>query len=185
MLKKENINGVNVARLFETIDAINEKPEIARFSFRANNKWINGANTRTTINDYYGACETHIRNEPFVFENDEPPVLLGNDIGASPLEYLLAGLAGCVTTGLVFHAAERGIAIEEVESIYEGDLDLRGFLGLSDDVRSGYEKINITLRIKSKASREQLEELVEIAKGRSPVFDVLSNPVPVNIKLSV
>jgi uncharacterized OsmC-like protein len=178
------VNGVNITELFETIDAIGEKSEIAKFNFRAKNKWINGANNRTTINEFDGACETHRRETPFVFEKDEPPVLLGKDIGANPVEYALAALAGCITTGLVYHAAAKGIELEEVESTYEGDLDLRGFLGMTDEVRNGYESINITFKIKSGAPREQLEELVQIARQRSPVFDIVSNPVPVKVKLA-
>lgn len=182
--EQKNVNGVNVTQLFETIDAINGQTEIAKFNFRATNKWINGANNRTTVNDFDGACETHTRETPFVFEKDEPPVLLGEDVGANPVEYLLAALAGCVTTSLVYHAAAKGIELDEVESTYEGDLDLRGFLGISDEVRNGYEGINITFKIKSDAPREQIEELIQIAQQRSPVFDIVSNPVPVNVKLA-
>ena len=103
---------------------------------------------------------------------------------ANPVEYLLAALAGCITTGLVYHAAARGIELQEVESTYEGNVDLRGFLGMTDEVRNGYEAINVTFRIKSDAPREQLEELVKIAQQRSPVFDCVTNPVPVNVKLA-
>lgn len=184
MQEDKYVNGVNVTRLFGTIDAIGEKKDIAKFNFRAKNRWVNGANNRTTVDEFYGACETHKRETPFVFDKDEPPVLLGEDIGANPVEYLLAALAGCVTTGLVYHAAAKGIELEEVESTYEGDLDLRGFLGMTDEVRNGYEGINITFKIKSSASREQLEELVRIAQQRSPVFDCVTNPVPVNVKLA-
>ncbi len=184
MQEEKIVNGVNVTRLFGTMDAIGEQKEIAAFNFRASNKWVNGANNQTTVNDYYGACETHTRETPFVFDKDEPPVLLGQDIGANPVEYLLAALAGCVTTGLVYHAAARGIELEEVESTYEGNIDLRGFLGMTEEVRNGYEGINITFRIKSNAPREQLEELVMITQQRSPVFDCVTNPVPVKVKLA-
>lgn len=178
------LNGVNVTDLFETMDAIGEQQEIAKFNFRATNKWVNGAHNKTTVNEFDGACETHTRETPFVFDKDEPPILLGKDMGANPVEYALAALAGCVTTGLVYHAAAKGIELEEVESTYEGDLDLRGFLGMTDEVRNGYEGINITFKIKSSASREQIEELVQIAQDRSPVFDIVSNPVPVNVRLA-
>jgi uncharacterized OsmC-like protein len=177
------VNGVNVTQLFETIDAINGQTEISKFSFRASNKWSNGAKNQTTVKDFFGACETQTRETPFVFQKDEPPVLLGEDAGANPVEYLFAALAGCVTTGLVYHAAAKGIELDEVESTYEGNLDLRGFLGMTDEVRNGYESINITFRIKSNAPREQLEELVQIAQDRSPVFDIVSNPVPINVRL--
>ena len=178
------VNGVNVTQLFETIDAIGEQKDIAKFSFKASNKWSNGAKNQTSVKDFYGACETQTREEPFVFQKDEPPVLLGEDAGANPVEYLFAALAGCVTTGLVYHAAAKGIELDEVESTYEGNLDLRGFLGMTDEVRNGYESITISFRIKSDAPREQLEELVQIAQDRSPVFDMVSNPVPVRVKLA-
>jgi uncharacterized OsmC-like protein len=182
-VEQKFVNGVNVTNLFGTIDAITGEPKIAKFNFRAKNKWINGANNRTTINEFDGACETHRRETPFVFEKDEPPVLLGKDIGANPVEYALAALAGCVTTGLVYHAAARGIELDEVESAYEGDIDLRGFLGMADEVRNGFEGITITFKIKSDAPREQIEELVKIAQERSPVFDIVTNPVPVTVRL--
>ncbi len=178
------VNGVNVTQLFETIEAIGGEKDIAKFSFKASNKWSNGAKNQTTVKDFYGACETQTRETPFVFQKDEPPILLGQDAGANPVEYLFAALAGCVTTGLVYHAAAKGIELDEVESTYEGDLDLRGFLGMTDEVRNGYESITITFKIKSDAPREQLEELLQIAQDRSPVFDIVSNPVPINVKLA-
>lgn len=178
------VNGVNVTDLFETIDAINGQSEIAKFNFRATNKWVNGGQNRTKVNDYYGACQEFSREESFVFQKDEPPILLGTDTGANPVEYALAALAGCLTTSLVYHAAAQGIEIEEVESTYEGDLDLHGFLGLNDDIRNGYENINISFKIKSDAPKEKLQELVELAQKRSPVFDIVSNPVPVSVSLA-
>lgn len=184
MQEDKIINGVNVTSLFGTMDAIKEQNDIAAFQFRASNKWVNGANNRTTIDEYYGACETHSRETPFTFEKDEPPILLGEDKGANPVEYLFAALAGCLTTGLVYHAAARGIELDEVESTYEGNIDLRGFLGMDDSVRNGYEGITVTFRIKSDAPREQLEELVKVAQQRSPVYDCVSNPVPVSVKLA-
>jgi uncharacterized OsmC-like protein len=114
---------------------------------------------------------------------NQPPVLLGGDQGANPVEYALAALAGCLTTSLIYHAAAQGIKIDEVESTLDGDLDLQGFLGLSDRVRNGYEGINVTFRIKADATGEKLRELVELAQERSPVFDMISNPTPVNVQL--
>src|ERR687897_685120 len=97
------VNGVNVTNLFGTIDAITENPTISKFNFRAKGKWINGGHNQTTINDFYGACQTHTRSQPFVFDKDEPPVLLGTDQGANPVEYALAALNGCLTTSLIYH----------------------------------------------------------------------------------
>lgn len=180
----KNINGVNVTDLYDTIDAVKGKPEIAKFNFRATNKWMSGGNNETTVNEYYGACENFSRSQPFVMRKDEPPVLLGTDKGANPVEYALAALAGCLTTTLVYHAAAQGIEIEEVESSFEGDLDLHGFLGLDDSVRNGYENINVKFKIKADAPEEKLRELVELAQKRSPVFDIVTNKVPVSVQLA-
>lgn len=176
------VNGVNVTALFETIDAINGNAEIADFNFRAKNKWVNGGVNKTTVNDYDGACQTFARETPFVFQKDEPPVLLGTDTGANPVEYILAALAGCLTTSLVYHAAAQGIRIDEVESAYEGNLDLHGFLGLDENVRNGYKDIRISFKVKGDAPEEKLRELVELAQKRSPVYDIVTRGVPVEVK---
>jgi len=176
------VNGVNVTQLFETIDSIKEKPEIAKFNFRAQNKWIGGTENHTSVSDYYGACKTHTRSKPHTFVKDEPQVLLGGDKGANPVEYLLAGLAGCITTSLVAHAAARGVKIDSIESTLEGDIDLHGLLQL-DDTNPGYQGINISFKIESDASDEILQELIELAKKVSPVANTVSRPTPVNVKL--
>jgi uncharacterized OsmC-like protein len=175
--------GVNVTKLFGTVQAIQEHPELAKFNFGAKGRWINGGHNSTTIGNFYGAGRTQIRSRPFVYEIDEPPVLLGEDHGANAGEYALTALNGCLTTALIYHAAARGIKIEEVESTLSGDVDLRGFLGLDENVRNGYEKINVTFRIKSDAPEEKLRELVELAKKRSPVFDMFSHPTPIEINM--
>ena len=176
------VNGVNVTQLFETIDSIKENPEIAKFNFRAQNKWVDGTENHTTISDYYGACQTHTRSKPHTFVKDEPPVLLGGDKGANPVEYLLAGLAGCVTTSLVAHAAARGVKIDSIESTLEGDIDLQGLLQL-DDTNPGYQGINISFKIESDASDETLQGLIDLARKASPVANTISRPTPVNVKL--
>lgn len=176
------VNGVNVTELFNTIDAIKGQSEIANFNFRASNKWINGAGNRTTIKDFDGACQTFDRESPFVIDKDEHPILLGNDTAANPVEYALAALAGCLTTSLVYHAAAQGIRLDEVESTYEGNLDLHGFLGLDENVRNGYKDIRITFRVKGDAPPAKLRELVDLAQKRSPVFDIVTNGVPVKVE---
>jgi uncharacterized OsmC-like protein len=174
------VNGVSVDDLSSTMDTLKEKPELAKFQFRAKNKWINGGHNRTNIKGFYGAGkEDTTRTRPYVFDADEPSVLLGGDQGANPVEYVLTALSACLTTSLVYHAAERGIKIDEVESHLEGDLDIRGFLGLSDHVRKGYENIKVTFKVKANAPEEELEELCKY----SPVFDIVSNPVPVDIRV--
>ena len=183
MPEQKNVNGVNVGELFNTIDAIKSDESIAKFKFSAKNEWKNGGHNRTTVDEFFGACKTHNRNKPFVIDEDEPPVLLGEDHGANPVEIALTALAGCLTTSLVYHAAAKGIKIDSVESRLEGDLDLRGFLGIDDSVRNGFENISVKFKIKADASEEVLEELCRLAQKRSPVFDIISNSVPVSVGL--
>ncbi|MFO7708164.1 MAG: OsmC family protein [Desulfobacterales bacterium] len=178
------VNGVNVDELIGTVESVKKTASIAKFSFRADNTWIDGGHNRTSIRNFYGAGgEDTSRKTPFILDADEPKVLLGTDRGANPVEYVLTALAGCLTTSLIYHAAARGIAIEEVESQLEGDLDLRGFLGISEDVRNGYDNIRVSFKIKADAPEAQLRDLVELAQKRSPVFDIVSHPVPVTVEL--
>lgn len=179
---ERSLNGVPVDRLVETMRAIRKEPRIAAFVFRARNEWKEGGLNRATVKDFFGACaEDSTRTRPFAFDLDEPPVLLGGDRGANPVEVLLAALSGCLTTSLVYHAAARGIAVEAVESRYEGDLDLRGFLGMDPSVRNGYSEIRVVFRVRADASPEVLDELVRVAQERSPVFDVVSRGTKVTV----
>lgn len=174
------INGVNIDELGRTIDTIKEKPEIAKFKFRASNTWINGGHNRTNVKNFYGAGQEHTsRKVPFTMDADEPPVLLGEDRGANPVEYVLTALSACLTTSMVYHAAARGYKIEELESRIEGDLDLHGFLGLSENIRKGYQNLRISFKVKGDVTTEQLKELSKF----SPVYDIVSNPVPVDIQI--
>ena len=173
-------NGVDVTALGETIAAINADPGLASFRFRAANEWIAGGHNRSLIGGFYGCrTEDETRAEPFVLDADEPPVLLGEDRGANPVEFLLHALAACMTTSMVYHAAARGIAVEALGSHIEGDLDLRGFLGLSDEVRKGYQAIRARFEVRSDADAETLRALVEY----SPVYDVVSRSVPVTVEV--
>lgn len=178
------LNGVNVEDLSQTIEVIKEDPSIAQFNFRAKNQWVNGGENRTTVSDFYGAGKTHVRSKPFVFTKDEPQILLGTDHGANPAEYALTALAGCVTTTLVYYASAKGVKINKVESTLEGDIDLRGFLSIDENVKAGYESIQINFKIDSDASEETLQELIDIAKTHSPVSSTITNATPVNISLS-
>ncbi|HEX8249333.1 MAG TPA: OsmC family protein [Pyrinomonadaceae bacterium] len=181
--EQRTVNGINVDEYFATLDAVSSDAEIAKFNFRASNKWVNGGNNRTTIRNLYGACQEVSRDRSFVLEKDEPPILLGTDRGANPVEYALAALAGCLTTTLVYHAAAQGIRIESVESSLEGDTDLRGFLGLDENVRNGLDKIRVRLSVKADAPPEKIQELVTLAQNRSGVFDMLSNGVPIAVEM--
>ncbi|HTS34119.1 MAG TPA: OsmC family protein [Candidatus Solibacter sp.] len=175
-------NGVNVDALFATVDAVKATPAIARFNFRIRNQWETGSQNNSTVDQFYGAGQTLSRPQPFVLESDEPAILLGKDRSANPVEYLLHALAACLTTSMVYHAAARAIHIEEVESTYEGDIDLHGFLELDKSVRQGYQGIRVNFKIKADVPDERLQEIVELGTKHSPVFDSLTNGVPVSVK---
>lgn len=178
------VNGVDVTKLFETIELVNSNKELAKFKFRNRNKWISGGHNRSTIQGFYGACqEDTSREKPFVYDNDEPPVLLGENKGANPVEYLLHAIAGCITTTFVVNAAAKGIEINSMETSFEGDLNLLGFLGLPGRTKVGYEEIRVTVHVDSDATTEQLNELIQIAERRSPVTNTVINPTPVKIRL--
>ena len=176
-------NGVDLDRLTGTVDAVKSDPSLARFTFRAKNRWIDGARSRTEIRGFFGTGKEHVRNDPFLLEGDEPPVLLGHDAGANAVEALLHALASCLVVGFVYHASARGILIEELALDLEGTLDLHGFLGLSENVRPGYDAVKVNVRVKSPASDEDLRELWKLSQRISPVLDMIRNPVPVALEL--
>ncbi|WP_228527789.1 OsmC family protein [Pararhodonellum marinum] len=177
------INGFALGDIVGTVEAIQANPDIAKFQFRVQNKWINGGHNRSWIKDFYGGGqEDDSRKRPFVYDNSEPPILLGNNEGANPVEYILHGLAGCMTTTLALHAAANEIYLESVESKLEGDLDVQGFLGLNDQIRNGYQNIRITFQIKGDLSEDDKEKLASFVK-KSPVFDIVTNQVPVQVDL--
>jgi len=183
MAEQKMVNGVNVTELFNTIDLIKKNPDIAKFKFRATNKWINGTHNRATIKDFYGALKEDNSRKPMVYELDEPPVLLGKNEGSNPVEYLLVALSGCLTTSLVAHASAKGIKIKGVQSRYEGEIDLRGFLGISEDVQVGYQNIRVYFKIDADVSQEQKEEMIKMAQKYSPVFNTITKSVPVSVQL--
>jgi uncharacterized OsmC-like protein len=177
------MNGLNVQAAMDTIGAIKADPSLARFQFRARNTWVNGGENRSTIRDFYGAGqEDDSRTTAFEFTNGEPPVLLGNNEGANPVEFLLHALAGCVTTTFVLHATARGIKIRELSTRLEGELDLRGLLGLDASVSPGYEQIRIKMNVKADCSDEELDDLLAYTQQHSPVCNTVCRPVPVMIE---
>jgi uncharacterized OsmC-like protein len=177
------INGVDVTQLFENIEALKQSPHLGDFEAQLDNQWINGGHNRSTIQNFYGVGEHRSHREAFVLDADEPPVLLGTDKGPNPVEYLLKALAACVTTSLVYHAAARGIQLEEVQAHVEGDIDLRGFLGIDETVPKGYKNIRIKYKIKADVPDEQLEEICQLGPTFSPVFNTLTNGVSVDVEL--
>lgn len=182
-LQPGTLNGISVEALDDTLEAVKAEPVIAAFTFRARNSWVSGGVNRTVIDGYYGACEEHSRCEAFVLMNDEPPVLLGTDTAANPVESLFHAMAGCITTALVTHATARGIRIDAIESRFSGDLDLRGFLGLDPSVRNGYSAIKVNVSITGDADAEELADLVRYARDRSPLFDVVTNGTSVDLAI--
>jgi uncharacterized OsmC-like protein len=173
------VNGVDVDQLGEKAEALKAQPDLAKCNFRITNKWHDCGHNRSTVSDFHAVGEDISHACPFDLDADEPPLLLGQDTGANPVEHLLHALASCLTTSLVYHAAVRGIEIEELESTLEGDIDIRGFMGLSDEVRKGYQKIRVKFRVKSDAPVEKIRELCRF----SPVFDVVSNGPDVGIEV--
>jgi uncharacterized OsmC-like protein len=175
-------NGVDTSVLFATLDAVKQQPELAKFQFRARNIWLGGAHNRSTIKDFYGAGqEDTSRQREFVIDAGEPAVLVGTDTGPNPAETLLHALAACLTTSLVYVASARGVRLTRVESTLEGDMDLRGALGLSDEVRNGFDQLRVTFRVEGDASPDELSKLVQRAQQRSAVFDIVSHGVPVSV----
>lgn len=177
------VNGLDMEAANKTVEAIKADPSLARFQFRALNQWIGGGENRSTIRGFFGAGhEDTSRDADFVFTNGEPPVLLGHNEGANPVEFLLHALAGCVTTTLVLHAAVRGIVITSLSTELEGDLDVQGLLGLDETVSPGYERVRIGLRVAADCSDEELDELLAVAQAHSPVCNTVCRPVPVSIE---
>jgi uncharacterized OsmC-like protein len=179
------MNGVDTPNLFATINAVGNQPELARFCFRATNRWVSGTQSRSRIESFTGAGGEHVHASTFQYDADHPAVLVGGDNGATPVEFVLHALASCLTAGIANIAAARGVKLTEVQSTVEGDIDLRGILGLSDQVRNGYQQIRVAFSIKGDAPEEKLRQIVEQSRARSAVFDVITNQVPVQISVSV
>ena len=175
------LNGVDTETLFATIGAVRNQPELARFQFRTTTESVRGTHNRTTFDGFHGAGGEHEHRQPYAADADHPAVLVGKDNGPTPAEHLLQALGSCLTSGLANIAAARGIELGEVTARVEGDIDLRGILGLDDGVRNGFDNIRVTFHVSGDAAAEQLARLVEQARSRSAVFDVVTHGVPVSI----
>lgn len=183
MTSTARLNGLDTHALGQTVDALKRDKTLARFEFRAGNRWIGGGENRSTIQGFFGAgAEDTSRQEPFTFTNGEPPVLLGANEGANPVEFLLHALVGCVTTTTVLHAAARGIRIDSIATEVTGDMDLQGLLDLDKSVPAGYEQITMRVDIRADCSDAVLDELLQFAHGHSPVCNTVCRPVPVVIE---
>jgi uncharacterized OsmC-like protein len=179
--KSITLNGVAVNELFSTIEAVKTTPSIAKFKFRIRNQWEDGSRNHSAVTTLSGANQELTHPVPFRLEADEPAILLGKDMAANPVEHLLHALASCLTTSMVYHASARGIQIHAIESSFEGDLDLRGFLNLDPNIRKGYEGIRVNFKISADVSDDRLQEVVQLGTGHSPVFDSLTKGVPVSV----
>jgi uncharacterized OsmC-like protein len=180
-------NGIDVGALLDTIEAIKAEPELARFTFRASTRWHEGTHSRAQVGSFlHAGAEDDTRQAPFQLDGDEPPVLLGRNLGPNAVELVLAALGFCYAVGYVANAAARGITIEEMSYDIEGDIDLRNFLGISTEVRPGFSEIRARARVKaSGATEEELTELCAYVQATSPVKDVLANPIPVVTTIEV
>ncbi len=175
-------NGIDTATLYATLDLLEQQPDLGRFVFRAHNEWVEGAHNRSTIQGFYAAgAEDTSRAEAFVIDAGEPQILLGADQGANPAEHLLHALAGCLTTSLVYVAAARKVRLTRVESWLEGEMDVRGALGVDAGPRNGFEHIRVRFAVEGDASREKLEEVVARAQARSAVFYMVTHGVPLTV----
>lgn len=174
------VNGVNVGDVHDLVANIQGNPELAKSSFRLTNKWVNGGYNQSRVSGFYSGGQEHEHLEEFVLAADEPTVLAGTDKAANPVEHLLNALAACLTTTLVYHAAVRGIEIRALEADVEGDIDLRGFLGLSNAVRRGFQNIRVKFRVDTDAGNV---ELLKALSKLSPVFDTTQNGTNVGVAI--
>ena len=181
---KEPRNGVNTPVLFATINAVRDTPSLAKFTFRASSRWITGTYSESQVESFDGAGGPHTHKTKFSYTHDHPAVLVGEDRGPTPVEYLLHGLAGCIIAGIGNIAAARGITLRSISSTVEGDIDLRGILGISNEVRNGYDRMRITFDIDGDAPAEKLRELVAQSTARSAVYDVLTNGTKIDITVN-
>jgi uncharacterized OsmC-like protein len=178
------VNGVNVTNLFATLDVVKGHPEAAQFQFRASNEWLAGTHSRSTMGGFFGAGQEHEHKATYSYDADHPAVLVGQDNGPTPVEFLLHAIAACITAGIGNIASARGINLTRVRSYVEGDIDLLGIFGMSDSVRNGYQGIRVNFEIEGDAPAEKLRQVVEQSIARSAVYDVLTNGVPVSINIA-
>ena len=177
-------NGVNTQALLDARAALTDAPEAAEFTWRATNEWLRGTHSKTTIQQYSGLGEDHNHKSTFSYDADHPEVFAATDNGITPIEYLLVGLASCLTAGVASVAQNRGIQLRSVEATLEGHHDIRGILGADSDVRNGFNDIKVTFNIDADASKQEIEALVAQSQKRSAVFDALTNPTDVSVEVA-
>jgi uncharacterized OsmC-like protein len=174
-------NGVNVGALLAAREALKNAPQAAKFKWRASCKWKNGTYTNTTVQGFHGLGEEQKHKTEFSFEADHPEIFASEDLGATPVEYVLVGLASCLTAGVASVAQNRGIQLRSVEAKIEGSMDIQGILGIDSDVRNGYDDIKVTFNIDADASKKEIDAIVAQSQKRSAVFDIVTNPTNVTV----
>jgi uncharacterized OsmC-like protein len=177
-------NGVNVEALLAAREALKSAPEAAKFKWRASCKWLNGTHSLTKIKDFDGLGQGQQHKTEFSFDADHPEIFASEDLGITPVEYVLVGLASCLTAGVAAVAQNRGIQLRSVESKLEGSMDIQGILGIDSDVRNGYDDIKVTFNIDADASKKDIEALVAQSQKRSAVYDLVTNPTNVTVEVN-
>jgi uncharacterized OsmC-like protein len=183
MAKLNVNNGVNVDALLAAREALKSAPQAAKFKWQASCKWKNGTHSKTTIQEFHGLGENQKHKTEFTFDADHPEIFASEDLGATPIEYVLVGLASCLTAGVAAVAQNRGIQLRSVEARLEGSMDIQGILGIDSDVRNGYDDIKVTFKIDADASKKEIEALVAQSQKRSAVYDVVTNPTNVTVEV--
>jgi uncharacterized OsmC-like protein len=176
-------NGVNVQALLDAREALKGAPQAAAFTWRATCEWKKGTHSRTSVQKFFGLGEEQQHRTASSFDADHPEIFASEDNGITPVEYLLVGLASCLTAGIAAVAQNRGIQLRSVESTVEGKMDIRGILGVDSDVRNGYDDIKVTFKIDADASKKEIEALVAQSQKRSAVYDAITNPVNVTVEV--
>lgn len=176
-------NGVNVQALLDAREVLRGAPEAAKFTWRASCKWQNGTHSRTDVESFFGLGEEQRHKTETSFDADHPEIFASEDKGITPIEYVLVGLASCLTAGVASVAQNRGVQLRSVESQLEGTMDIRGILGIDSDVRNGYDDIKVTFKIDADASKQDIEAIVAQSQKRSAVYDVITNPVNVTVEV--
>ena len=177
-------NGVNVEALLGAREALTQAPEAAQFNWRATCQWAGGTHSRSSVNGFFGLGEEQFRDKTFSFDTDHPAVFASDDNGATPVEYVMVGLAGCLTAGIAAVAQNRGIQLNSVKAVLEGKMDLAGILGIDSDVRNGFESVKVKFEVDADASQQEIDALVAQSQKRSAVFDALTNPTDVHVEVS-
>jgi uncharacterized OsmC-like protein len=174
-------NGVNVDALLAARTALTDAPQAAKFAWRATCKWQNGTHSNTKVQGFFGLGQEQKHKTEFSFSADHPEIFASEDLGATPVEYVLVGLASCLTAGVAAVAQNRGIQLRSVEAKLEGTMDIQGILGIDSDVRNGYDDIKVTFHIDADATKQEIEALVAQSQKRSAVYDIVTNPTNVSV----